>query len=72
MPRESGIARYLNMQGYLNRVKLTQRLAKFVMKELFGVTMTFNNLLLDLTLEQAEGNTGGSIGSIATESQDVV
>ena len=71
-PRESGIARYLNMQGYLNRVKLTQRLATFVMQKLFAVDLTFTNLLLELTLEKAQGNSGGSIGSIAEESDDVV
>lgn len=72
MPRESGISRYLNMQGYINRVKLTQRLSAFVMQELFDVKLTFTNLIFNLTLETAEGNTGGSIASVESQSQDVV
>jgi hypothetical protein len=45
-PGESGIARYLGMLGYINKLKQTQKLSQFVFNKM-GIEISFDNSIFD-------------------------
>jgi len=48
IPGESGIARFLSMMGYVNKVKQLQRLLAYIGKS-YGLTLTWDNASLEIT-----------------------